>query len=173
MDRPHTMPKHEITKQLEPAFLLFLSCFDLYKPRNLRKDKYNRKLKRYFVDIEDDDESIDEDAEILREETEQVGPSIHPSHLWFYFLYPVLHLPLPLSHPISMQAGSNVQLQQVPEKLSRLADLPAEGAESGSDDDDDDDDDKGRNRPTQANGGPQDFWGPRHVRCNSSMQQVI
>lgn len=57
-----------------------------------------------------------------------------------------------------MQAGSNVQLQRVPEKLSRLADLPAEGAGSGSDDDDDDDD-KGRNRASQANGGPQDFWG--------------
>lgn len=69
-----------------------------------------------------------------------------------------------------MQAGSNVQLQRVPEKLSRLDNLPAEGAESGSDDDDDD---KGRNRSTQANGGPQDFWGPRHVRCNSSTQQVI
>ena len=37
-----------------------------------------------------------------------------------------------------MQAGSNVQLQRVPEKLSRLDNLPAEGAESGSDDDDDD-----------------------------------
>ena len=64
-----------------------------------------------------------------------------------------------------MQAGSNVQLQRVPQKLSRLTDLPAEGGEE-SESDDDDDDDKGKSRSSQANGGPQDFWGPRHVRCN-------
>lgn len=48
---------------------IVFSCLICPKPR---KDKYNKKLKKYYVEIEEDDESIDEDIDILREEEEEV-----------------------------------------------------------------------------------------------------
>ena len=39
-----------------------------------RRDKYNKKLWKYYVEHGDDDESGVEDLEIRREEQEEVGP---------------------------------------------------------------------------------------------------
>ena len=39
-----------------------------------RKDKYNKKLFKYYVEHGDDDESGLEDLETRREEQEEVGP---------------------------------------------------------------------------------------------------
>lgn len=48
---------------------------------NLRKDKYNKKLMKYHVEIEEGDESLDEEIDRVHEEECEEAFSPHPKPL--------------------------------------------------------------------------------------------
>lgn len=71
-----------------------------------RKDKYNKKLKKYYVEHEEDDESGVEDNETLREEDQQVGiPRVNASQSSYPFLVDISHIIAPSSRRLVVRSA--------------------------------------------------------------------